>query len=70
MPLGYMLTFSYIKLAACPITHVSYLKGLPSYIVKLLNKPLKELFWDELIVLNSLWPNWVLEFWQKNRVLE
>jgi hypothetical protein len=46
----------YIKLAACPITHVWYLK--------LLNKSLiKELIWDELI--NSLWPNWVLEFCQK-----
>ncbi|CAN6455191.1 unnamed protein product [Victoria cruziana] len=32
----------YIKLA-CPVTHVWYLKYLPSYIMNLLNKPLKEL---------------------------
>ncbi|CAN4093237.1 unnamed protein product [Withania somnifera] len=32
----------YIKLA-CPVTHVWYLKCLPSYIVNLLDKPLKEL---------------------------
>jgi len=32
----------YIKLA-CPVTHVWYLKGLPSYIANLLNKPLKKL---------------------------
>nr|QVL26965.1 RNA polymerase beta' subunit [Tectona grandis] len=32
----------YIKLA-CPITHVWYLKRLPSYIANLLDKPLKEL---------------------------
>nr|WKK48653.1 RNA polymerase beta' subunit [Rotala rotundifolia] len=32
----------YIKLA-CPVTHVWYLKRLPSYIAKLLDKPLKEL---------------------------
>lgn len=28
----------YIKLA-CPVTHVWYLKGLPSYIANLLDKP-------------------------------
>nr|YP_009705348.1 RNA polymerase beta' subunit [Scabiosa tschiliensis]QFQ34968.1 RNA polymerase beta' subunit [Scabiosa tschiliensis] len=32
----------YIKLA-CPVTHVWYLKSLPSYIANLLDKPLKEL---------------------------
>ena len=32
----------YIKLA-CPVTHVWYLKRLPSYIATLLDKPLKEL---------------------------
>ncbi|CAN4117211.1 unnamed protein product [Withania somnifera] len=32
----------YIKLA-CPITHVWYLKRLPSYIANLVDKPLKEL---------------------------
>nr|YP_009092674.1 RNA polymerase beta' subunit [Eustrephus latifolius]AIR12510.1 RNA polymerase beta' subunit [Eustrephus latifolius] len=32
----------YIKLA-CPVTHVWYLKHLPSYIANLLDKPLKEL---------------------------
>jgi DNA-directed RNA polymerase beta' subunit len=32
----------YIKLA-CPVTHVWYLKRLPSYIANLLAKPLKEL---------------------------
>nr|YP_009447020.1 RNA polymerase beta subunit [Adenocalymma pedunculatum]ATY48307.1 RNA polymerase beta subunit [Adenocalymma pedunculatum] len=32
----------YIKLA-CPVTHVWYLKCLPSYIANLLDKPLKEL---------------------------
>nr|YP_010382398.1 RNA polymerase beta' subunit [Artabotrys hexapetalus]UED16183.1 RNA polymerase beta' subunit [Artabotrys hexapetalus] len=32
----------YIKLA-CPVTHVWYLKRLPSYIASLLDKPLKEL---------------------------
>ncbi|RZC81258.1 hypothetical protein C5167_043822 [Papaver somniferum] len=32
----------YIKLA-CPLTHVWYLKRLPSYITNLLDKPLKEL---------------------------
>jgi DNA-directed RNA polymerase subunit beta' len=32
----------YIKLA-CPITHVWYLKRLPSYIANLLDKPRKEL---------------------------
>nr|YP_009544140.1 RNA polymerase beta' subunit [Kadsura coccinea]AWY13638.1 RNA polymerase beta' subunit [Kadsura coccinea] len=33
---------AYIKLA-CPVTHVWYLKRLPSYIANLLDKPLKEL---------------------------
>ncbi|MFQ6642178.1 hypothetical protein Gotur_017472 [Gossypium turneri] len=28
---------------ACPVTHVWYLKRLPSYIANLLDKPLKEL---------------------------
>ncbi|KQJ88407.1 hypothetical protein BRADI_4g17461v3, partial [Brachypodium distachyon] len=32
----------YIKLA-CPVTHVWYLKGLPSYVANLLDKPLKKL---------------------------
>nr|AKR80887.1 RNA polymerase beta [Lophiola aurea] len=32
----------YVKLA-CPVTHVWYLKRLPSYIANLLDKPLKEL---------------------------
>ncbi|PNS90245.2 hypothetical protein POPTR_019G027860v4 [Populus trichocarpa] len=32
----------YIKLA-CPVTHVWYLKRLPSYIANLLDKPLKQL---------------------------
>ncbi|KAH0897605.1 hypothetical protein HID58_047173 [Brassica napus] len=32
----------YIKLT-CPVTHVWYLKRLPSYIANLLDKPLKEL---------------------------
>lgn len=32
----------YIKLA-CPVTHVWYLKCLPSYIANLLDKPLREL---------------------------
>nr|YP_010287034.1 RNA polymerase beta' subunit [Hydrocharis chevalieri]UKT61152.1 RNA polymerase beta' subunit [Hydrocharis chevalieri] len=32
----------YIKLA-CPVTHIWYLKRLPSYIANLLDKPLKEL---------------------------
>jgi DNA-directed RNA polymerase subunit beta' len=32
----------YIKLG-CPVTHVWYLKRLPSYIANLLDKPLKEL---------------------------
>lgn len=32
----------YIKLA-CPVTHVWYLKRLPSYIANFLDKPLKEL---------------------------
>nr|YP_010334379.1 RNA polymerase beta' subunit [Bignonia magnifica]UNH90325.1 RNA polymerase beta' subunit [Bignonia magnifica] len=36
----------YIKLA-CPVTHVWYLKRLPSYIANLLDKPLKEL--DDLV---------------------
>ncbi|CAN6446914.1 unnamed protein product [Victoria cruziana] len=34
----------HIKLA-CPVTHVWYLKCLPSYIANLLDKPLKELDW-------------------------
>nr|YP_010166109.1 RNA polymerase beta' subunit [Rhipsalis teres]QRV60082.1 RNA polymerase beta' subunit [Rhipsalis teres] len=36
----------YIKLA-CPVTHVWYLKRLPSYIANFLDKPLKEL--DDLV---------------------
>ncbi|MBA0818405.1 hypothetical protein Gohar_022130, partial [Gossypium harknessii] len=33
---------AYIRLE-CPVTHVWYLKHLPSYIANLLDKPLKEL---------------------------
>nr|YP_009470746.1 RNA polymerase beta' chain [Anemopaegma album]YP_009471040.1 RNA polymerase beta' chain [Anemopaegma foetidum]YP_009661733.1 RNA polymerase beta' chain [Anemopaegma prostratum]AVF97271.1 RNA polymerase beta' chain [Anemopaegma album]AVF97663.1 RNA polymerase beta' chain [Anemopaegma foetidum]QCT82986.1 RNA polymerase beta' chain [Anemopaegma prostratum] len=41
----------YIKLA-CPVTHVWYLKRLPSYIANLLDKPLKEL--DDLVYCDTL----------------
>nr|WOC91636.1 RNA polymerase beta' subunit [Utricularia nelumbifolia] len=43
----------YIKLA-CPVTHVWYLKCLPSYIANLLDKPLKEL---EGLVYCDVYPN-------------
>nr|YP_010596174.1 RNA polymerase beta' subunit [Tanaecium pyramidatum]WAJ60392.1 RNA polymerase beta' subunit [Tanaecium pyramidatum] len=43
----------YIKLA-CPVTHVWYLKRLPSYIANLLDKPLKEL---EDLVYCDVYPN-------------
>nr|YP_009138610.1 RNA polymerase beta [Lathyrus littoralis]AIK20904.1 RNA polymerase beta [Lathyrus littoralis] len=43
----------YIKLA-CPVTHVWYLKRLPSYIASLLDKPLKEL---EYLVYRDVYPN-------------
>nr|AIJ28280.1 RNA polymerase beta [Trifolium pratense] len=43
----------YIKLA-CPVTHVWYLKRLPSYIATLLDKPLKEL---EGLVYCDVYPN-------------
>nr|YP_010937034.1 RNA polymerase beta' subunit [Pseudochirita guangxiensis]WKW93976.1 RNA polymerase beta' subunit [Pseudochirita guangxiensis] len=43
----------YIKLA-CPVTHVWYLKRLPSYIANLLDKPLKEL---EGLVYCGSYPN-------------
>nr|YP_010348545.1 RNA polymerase beta' subunit [Dracocephalum moldavica]UNS15818.1 RNA polymerase beta' subunit [Dracocephalum moldavica] len=43
----------YIKLA-CPVTHVWYLKRLPSYIANLLDKPLKEL---ESLVYCDVYPN-------------
>nr|QOU11354.1 RNA polymerase beta' subunit [Horsfieldia hainanensis] len=43
----------YIKLA-CPVTHVWYLKRLPSYIASLLDKPLKEL---EGLVYCDVYPN-------------
>nr|YP_009628426.1 RNA polymerase beta' subunit 1 [Berberis fortunei]QBX87773.1 RNA polymerase beta' subunit 1 [Berberis fortunei] len=43
----------YIKLA-CPVTHVWYLKRLPSYIANLLDKPLKEL---EGLVYCDVYPN-------------
>nr|YP_009138908.1 RNA polymerase beta [Lathyrus venosus]AIK21352.1 RNA polymerase beta [Lathyrus venosus] len=43
----------YIKLA-CPVTHVWYLKRLPSYIASLLDKPLKEL---EDLVYRDVYPN-------------
>nr|YP_010024410.1 RNA polymerase beta' subunit [Schizonepeta tenuifolia]YP_010292223.1 RNA polymerase beta' subunit [Schizonepeta tenuifolia]QOP64018.1 RNA polymerase beta' subunit [Schizonepeta tenuifolia]UED17549.1 RNA polymerase beta' subunit [Schizonepeta tenuifolia]ULO25841.1 RNA polymerase beta' subunit [Schizonepeta tenuifolia]UUL98669.1 RNA polymerase beta' subunit [Schizonepeta tenuifolia] len=43
----------YIKLA-CPVTHVWYLKRLPSYIANLLDKPLKEL---EGLVYCDSYPN-------------
>nr|YP_009109856.1 RNA polymerase beta [Trifolium glanduliferum]YP_009109931.1 RNA polymerase beta [Trifolium strictum]AIJ27896.1 RNA polymerase beta [Trifolium glanduliferum]AIJ28398.1 RNA polymerase beta [Trifolium strictum] len=43
----------YIKLA-CPVTHVWYLKRLPSYIASLLDKPLKEL---EDLVYCDVYPN-------------
>nr|YP_010389410.1 RNA polymerase beta' subunit [Delavaya toxocarpa]UPQ44730.1 RNA polymerase beta' subunit [Delavaya toxocarpa] len=43
----------YIKLG-CPITHVWYLKRLPSYIANLLDKPLKEL---EGLVYCDVYPN-------------
>nr|YP_009572781.1 RNA polymerase beta [Melilotus albus]QBE89654.1 RNA polymerase beta [Melilotus albus] len=43
----------YIKLA-CPVTHVWYLKRLPSYIASLLDKPLKEL---ESLVYCDVYPN-------------
>nr|YP_009138492.1 RNA polymerase beta [Lathyrus graminifolius]AIK20710.1 RNA polymerase beta [Lathyrus graminifolius] len=43
----------YIKLA-CPVTHVWYLKRLPSYIASLLDKPLKEL---EHLVYRDVYPN-------------
>nr|WRK84113.1 RNA polymerase beta' subunit [Polygala sibirica] len=41
----------YIKLA-CPVTHVWYLKRLPSYIANLLDKPLKEL--EDLVYCDCL----------------
>nr|YP_009974199.1 RNA polymerase beta' subunit [Ptisana novoguineensis]QNH94086.1 RNA polymerase beta' subunit [Ptisana novoguineensis] len=43
----------YIKLA-CPVTHVWYLKRLPSYIANILAKPLKEL---ENLVYGDTYPN-------------
>nr|UDL72360.1 RNA polymerase beta' subunit [Teucrium parvifolium] len=43
----------YIKLA-CPVTHVWYLKRLPSFIANLLDKPLKEL---EGLVYCDVYPN-------------
>nr|YP_009526379.1 RNA polymerase beta' subunit [Prunella vulgaris]AXU40973.1 RNA polymerase beta' subunit [Prunella vulgaris] len=43
----------YIKLS-CPVTHVWYLKRLPSYIANLLDKPLKEL---EGLVYCDVYPN-------------
>nr|YP_009141418.1 RNA polymerase beta [Lathyrus odoratus]AIL55944.1 RNA polymerase beta [Lathyrus odoratus] len=43
----------YIQLA-CPVTHVWYLKRLPSYIASLLDKPLKEL---ENLVYRDVYPN-------------
>nr|QJS52098.1 RNA polymerase beta' subunit [Vicia bungei] len=43
----------YIKLA-CPVTHVWYLKRLPSYIASLLDKPLQEL---EGLVYCDVYPN-------------
>nr|YP_009138684.1 RNA polymerase beta [Lathyrus ochroleucus]AIK20978.1 RNA polymerase beta [Lathyrus ochroleucus]AIK21053.1 RNA polymerase beta [Lathyrus ochroleucus] len=43
----------YIKLG-CPVTHVWYLKRLPSYIASLLDKPLKEL---ENLVYCDVYPN-------------
>nr|UUL98075.1 RNA polymerase beta' subunit [Prunella vulgaris] len=43
----------YIKLS-CPVTHVWYLKRLPSYIANLLDKPLKEL---EGLVYCASYPN-------------
>nr|YP_010366216.1 RNA polymerase beta' subunit [Magnolia splendens]YP_010366646.1 RNA polymerase beta' subunit [Magnolia portoricensis]QJU00826.1 RNA polymerase beta' subunit [Magnolia portoricensis]QJU00912.1 RNA polymerase beta' subunit [Magnolia splendens]UOU86485.1 RNA polymerase beta' subunit [Magnolia splendens]UOU87001.1 RNA polymerase beta' subunit [Magnolia portoricensis] len=43
----------YIKLA-CPVTHVWYLKRLPSYIASLLDKPLKEF---EGLVYCDVYPN-------------
>nr|YP_009138791.1 RNA polymerase beta [Lathyrus palustris]AIK21159.1 RNA polymerase beta [Lathyrus palustris] len=43
----------YIKLA-CPVTHVWYLKRLPSYIASILDKPLKEL---EDLVYRDVYPN-------------
>nr|UJI64024.1 RNA polymerase beta' subunit [Brassica oleracea] len=43
----------YIKLT-CPVTHVWYLKRLPSYIANLLDKPLKEL---EGLVYCDVYPN-------------
>nr|UBD07679.1 RNA polymerase beta' subunit [Primula sikkimensis] len=43
----------YIKLA-CPVTHVWYLKRLPSYIANILDKPLKEL---EGLVYCDVYPN-------------
>nr|QGU84403.1 RNA polymerase beta' subunit [Casearia decandra] len=43
----------YIKLA-CPVTHVWYLKRLPSYIANLLDKPLKQL---EGLVYCDVYPN-------------
>nr|YP_010632829.1 RNA polymerase beta [Acanthus mollis]WBP64500.1 RNA polymerase beta [Acanthus mollis] len=43
----------YIKLA-CPVTHVWYLKRLPSYIANLLDKPFKEL---EGLVYCDVYPN-------------
>nr|YP_009312694.1 RNA polymerase beta [Ranunculus occidentalis]AOV63573.1 RNA polymerase beta [Ranunculus occidentalis]AOW68885.1 RNA polymerase beta [Ranunculus austro-oreganus] len=44
----------YIKLA-CPVTHVWYLKRLPSYIANLLDKPLKEL--EGLVYCDVIYPN-------------
>nr|YP_010846512.1 RNA polymerase beta' subunit [Dracocephalum cuspidatum]WEV87719.1 RNA polymerase beta' subunit [Dracocephalum cuspidatum] len=44
----------YIKLA-CPVTHVWYLKRLPSYIANLLDKPLKEL--EGLVYCDGSYPN-------------
>nr|QHD45479.1 RNA polymerase beta' subunit [Tetraena mongolica] len=44
----------YIKLA-CPVTHVWYLKRLPSYIANLLDKPLKEL--EGLVYCDVSYPN-------------
>nr|YP_009318530.1 RNA polymerase beta' subunit [Dracocephalum palmatum]APA17474.1 RNA polymerase beta' subunit [Dracocephalum palmatum] len=44
----------YIKLA-CPVTHVWYLKRLPSYIANLLDKPLKEL--ESLVYCDGSYPN-------------
>nr|YP_009418350.1 DNA-directed RNA polymerase beta' subunit [Pyrenaria oblongicarpa]ASM44404.1 DNA-directed RNA polymerase beta' subunit [Pyrenaria oblongicarpa] len=43
----------YIKLA-CPVTHVWYLKRIPSYIANLLDKPIKEL---EGLVYCDVYPN-------------